>query len=184
MAIILKKLPSAFGRQNNIQMKAASAFGRQNNIQMKIFVSFLAFLLLSMAACREECHYKPRSYAGVEFFSIVDGTVVEAGVDLSELKGLGREDSLLYSNRPNIRSLSLPMNGMSEETGFIFVFEEHIDTVWFRYEVVPFFLSQECGFILNFELTEALHTTAGIDSVVIVTRKITSFDDKNIRIYH
>ncbi len=157
---------------------------KQNTIQIKIFVSFLAILFLGMAACREECHYKPRSHAGVEFFSIIDGTAAEAGVNLLELKGVGREDSLLYENRTNIRALSLPMNGMAEETGFIFVFEEHTDTVWFRYEVIPFFLSQECGFMLNFELADVSYTTAGIDSVVIVTRKITSFDDTNIRIYH
>ncbi len=144
----------------------------------------MALLLLTLGGCREECHYKPRSYAGVEFFTVIDGAVVEAGIDIVELKGIGREDSLLYSNRPNIRSLTLPMDGNSDESGFIFVFEENTDTIWFSYEVVPFFLSQECGFILNFDLAGTRYTTGAIDSVVIVTRKITSFDDTNIRVYH
>ncbi|TVR70891.1 MAG: hypothetical protein EA408_10475 [Marinilabiliales bacterium] len=147
-------------------------------------IGIILLLTVLLNACREECIYKPKSLAGVDFYTVIDGTVVEAGVNLSGLKGVGREDSLLYSNRANIRSVTLPMNGMAEETGFIFVFDEGADTIMFSYEVVPWFLSPECGFILNFELTGALFTTNRIDSVVIVTPKITSFDDTNIRIYH
>ncbi len=147
-----------------------------------LYVVIMLTVLLN--ACREECVYKPKSLAGVGFYTVVNGTVVEAGVNLAGLMGVGREDSLLYSNRTNIRSVSLPMNGMAEETGFILVFDEGADTVRFSYEVFPWFLSPECGFILNFELTGALYTTNRIDSVVIVVPKITSFDDTNIRIYH
>jgi hypothetical protein len=137
-----------------------------------------------LQSCEEECTYKPRSFAGVDFHSVVDGIDNQWPVDSLSVSGLGREDSLLYSNRRNIRSISLPMNGSAEESGFIFVFNNETDTIWFSYKVIPWFLSMECGFVLNFELIEARHTVSIIDSVVIVTREITSFDETNIRIYH
>ena len=135
-------------------------------------------------SCEEECTYKPRSFAGVDFHSVVDGIDRQWPVDSLSVSGLGREDSLLYSNRNNIRSVSLPMNGSAEESGFIFIFNNETDTIWFSYKVIPWFLSRECGFVLNFELLLARHTASIIDSVVIVTREITSFDETNIRIYH
>lgn len=137
-----------------------------------------------LQSCEEECTHKPRSFAGVNFHSVVDGIDSQWPVDSLSVRGLGREDSLLYSNRNNIRSIILPMNGSAEESGFIFVFNNETDTIWFSYKVIPWFLSQECGFVLNFELIDARHTPSIIDSVVIVTREITSFDETNIRVYH
>ncbi len=135
-------------------------------------------------SCSEECQIKPRSFAAIDFYSVVDGDDIKVPVDNFSLYGLGREDSLLYSGRDNINTISLPMNGSADESGFSFIFGEKIDTVWFTYEVIPRFLSQECGFVLNFELIETRHTSNKIDSVVIVIKEITSFDDTNIRIYH
>ncbi len=154
-------------------------------IKNRVISAFLALILSGVfISCREECHYKPQSLAGAVFHSLVEGSVVEAPVDNFSLSGIGREDSLLYDARSNIRNINLPMNGSAEESGFIFVFDEVTDTVWFSYEVVPWFLSRECGFILNFELLETWHTGNRIDSVVIVTREITTFDETNIRIYN
>lgn len=150
---------------------------------VKIIMAGLAAGIL-LLSCREECVYKPVSLAGVEFRSVLDGRDAEAAVDSLTVRGLGREDSLLYDNRNNIRSLTLPINAMAEESGFIFEFDGETDTLWFTYRVNPWFLSQECGFVLNFELVDTRHTANIIDSVAIVTRVITSFDDTNIRIYH
>lgn len=149
----------------------------------KIFLAALTAGVL-LLSCREECVFKPESLAGVEFHSVLDGSDTEAAVDSLTVRGLGREDSLLYSNRNNIRSITLPMDATAEETGFIFEFDGETDTLWFTYRVNPWFLSQECGFVLNFELIDARHTENIIDSVVIVIREITNFDDTNIRIYH
>lgn len=150
--------------------------------------TILAFTAISLIfgtmSCSEECIYKPRSLAGVDFHSVVEGSDVQSPVNIQSLSGIGREDSLLVSMSSNRRSVELPMNGSDDESGFIFVFEEETDTVWFTYSVLPWFLSRECGFVLNFELLETRHTSNLIDSVVIVTREITSFDDTNIRIYH
>ncbi len=152
----------------------------------KIFRIILTGIMIPvmLQACEEECTHKPRSLAGVDFHSFVNGIDEQRPVDSLSVSGLGREDSLLYSNSRNILSISLPMNGSAEEAGFIFVFNNETDTIWLSYKVIPWFLSQECGFVLNFELLEARHTTSIVDSVVIVTREITSFDETNIRIYH
>ncbi len=154
-------------------------------ITNKIILIVLALMTSGVfLSCREECHYKPRSLAAAHFHSVDDGIDNQSPVDSFSLSGLGNEDSLLYYNRNNLRSINLPMNGSANETGFIFNFGEEIDTVWFSYKVIPWFISLECGFVLNFELFDTRYTTNRIDSVVILINEVTSFDDANIRIYH
>ncbi len=141
----------------------------------------IAGLLLS---CRKECFYKPTALALIDFHSVVNGQDQQSPISQLSVYGLGREDSLLYLTALNIRRISLPVNGSAEETGFVLLFEEARDTIWISYKVVPYFLSEECGFMLNFDLHATRHTSHIIDSVVIVTKEITSFDDTNIRLYH
>jgi hypothetical protein len=148
-------------------------------------VIVVVFTIASLAiSCREPCPFKPRSLTGIDFYTVINGTDQHSAVDSLSVRGLGREDSLLYAAVNNIRSITLPMNGSAVESGFIVDFDRGTDTVWFSYEVKPWFLSPECGFILNFELLETRHSVNVIDSVVIVTREITTFDDTNIRIYN
>ena len=166
-----------FDRLNCFIFKAVN-----NRIIIVILLAVIVFPVFH--SCREECPYKPRSLAGVDFHSVVDGTDQQSAVDSLSVRGLGREDSLFYRDRNNIRSMVLPVNGSAEESAFIIDVDKGTDTVWFSYRVIPRFLSPECGFVLNFELLNTGHTANIFDSVVIVTKDITSFDDTNIRIYH
>jgi hypothetical protein len=147
----------------------------------------LLILLLAIPglfqSCDEECMSRPESLAGINFHTIIDGIDRNEVVDGLTVYGLERQDSLLYSSR-NLRSVNLPLNGLLRESAFVMVFGETADTVWLSYDVVPWFLSEECGFILNFELLGARHTINMIDSVVIIINEISTFDDTNIRIYH
>jgi hypothetical protein len=152
---------------------------------LKVFIAILtvAAIIILFQSCRGECGFKPVSLAGVNFHSVVNGIDSHVAVDSLTVHGVGREDSLLYAGR-GIRTINLPLNGSANETGFVVIFQFTADTVWLTHEVIPWFMSQECGFILNFELTGARHSSALIDSVVIVTKEITSFDETNIRIYY
>ena len=152
-----------------------------NGLLMAGFAGMVAILAFS---CREECRYKPKSLAMIDFHSVNNGTDNKSPVSNFTAYGIGREDSLLYNGVSSISSIRIPMNGNSAETGFVFLADGQVDTVWFTYRVIPWFLSQECGFVLNFDLTGARHTSNLIDSVVIVTSEVTSFDDTNVRIYH
>lgn len=144
----------------------------------------LFIIVLFSVSCREECGFVPRVQTVVNFHSLVNGTDFHFAVDSLSVRGIGREDSLLYAGVNNIRTISLPMNAGASESGFIIDFNRGTDTVWFAYNVVPLFLSPECGFIFNFDLLETRHTMNVIDSVVIVTREITIFDETNVRIYN
>jgi hypothetical protein len=148
-----------------------------------VIVVVFSMTLLAVS-CREPCPFKPRSMTGIDFHTVINGTDQHSPVDSLTVRGLGREDSLLYAAVNNIRTISLPMNGSAVESGFIIDFDRGTDTVWFSYKVKPWFLSPECGFILNFELLETRHSVNVIDSVVIVTSEITTFDETNIRIYN
>jgi hypothetical protein len=139
-----------------------------------ISLVFLAMIVLA-GGCREECLYVPRSLVRLNFQSPADSLSV---------RGLGREDSLLYAGINNVTSINLPVDGTAGQTGFIVDFDRGTDTIWFSYETIPWFHSPECGFILNFNLLGTWHTMNVIDSIVIVTSEITTFDDTNLRIYN
>ena len=149
-----------------------------------LMAGFAGMVAVTASSCREECRYKPRSLAMIDFHTVTNGTDNKSPVTSFSAYGLGREDSLLYSGVNSISSIRLPMNGSSTEAGFVFLSDGQVDTVWLKYRVIPWFLSQECGFVLNFDLTEARHTSGFIDSVVIVISEVTTFDDTNVRIYH
>jgi hypothetical protein len=148
------------------------------------FIAIFFIICLLTVSCREECGFVPGVQAVVEFYSVINGTGLHSPVDSLSVRGLGREDSLLYAGVNNIRTMLLPMNGDAAESGFIIDFDRGTDTLWFSYDMAPLFLSPECGFIINFDLLDIKHTMNVIDSVVIVTREITSFDETNIRIYN
>jgi nicotinamide mononucleotide transporter len=135
----------------------------------------LILISLNVVSCREECGFVPEVKAGVNFNTAVDSLSV---------RGLGREDSLLYAAVNNTRTIFLPLNAGATETGFIIDINRGTDTVWFRYNAVPLFLSTECGFIFDFNLTETRHTTSFIDSVVIRIPEITRFEELNLVIYN
>jgi hypothetical protein len=155
-------------------------------IKQRIIVLLAAAIALVIIAgsCQEECPYKPRSLAMINFHSIVNGTVQHRPVDSLSVRGLGMEDNRLYSAVNNIRTITLPMNGNATESVFIFDFDRGTDTIWFSHKVIPLFISPECGFILNFNLLGTRHTMNVIDSVVIAISQITTFDDTNIIIYN
>ena len=148
------------------------------------FMVILFIICLLTASCREECGYVPGVEAVVAFHSVINGTDSHIPVDSLSVRGLGREDSLLYAGVNNIRTMFLPLNGEAAESGFIIEFDRGTDSVWFSHDAIPLFLSPECGFIFNFDLLDTRHTMNVIDSVVIVAREITTFDETNIRIYN
>ena len=137
-----------------------------------------------MQSCEGECGELPESLTRINFHSIIDSVDRPTPVDSLSVYGLGREDSLLYSERNNIGFIDLPLNGNATESGFVMVFNSIADTLWIQYDVIPVFDSPECGFMLNFEITDLRHTSNMINSVVILINQVTSFEDTNIRIYH
>jgi hypothetical protein len=157
---------------------------RECNFRAGWFVLLAVLVTLLFTSCAEECLYKPRSLVFAEFRSLVNGSDQVAALDSFTLRGLGREDSLLYSAGNNIRAIRFPLNGSEGETAFIIDSRKGTDTIWIISVSIPEFHSVECGFILNFELLETIHTVNFIDSIKIVIKEITSFDDTNIRIYH
>jgi hypothetical protein len=150
-----------------------------------IITGFLAITFSGiLQSCEGECGQLPESLSRINFHSIIDSVDRPAPVDNLSVYGLGREDSLLYSLRNNIGFINLPLNGNAGESAFVLLFDNIADTLWIEYDVIPVFESPECGFMLNFEISDARHTFNMIDSVVILINQVTSFEDNNIRIYH
>jgi nicotinamide mononucleotide transporter len=155
-------------------MKPTVGAGRGRRMPDGIPMAILILISLNAGSCREECGFVPAVRAGANFNTAVDSLSV---------RGLGREDSLLYNAVNNITTIFFPMNPQTRESGFKIDINRGTDTVWLRYDPVPVFLSPECGFIYNFDLAETRHTTNFIDSVVIALPQITRFEELNLRIF-
>lgn len=57
------------------------------------------------------------------------------------------------------------------------------DTLSLAYRAIPYFHSEECGAMYNFEITSLDHTTHGIDSVTLTTPLITNAVQVSIKIF-
>lgn len=94
-------------------------------------------------------------------------------------------DSVLSTGSSAISELYLPFNLEEDKTTYVFEYPEEggSDTITFKYTRQPFFVSSECGAVVNFNIENITHTTQKIDSVTCPDGHITSVAVENIHIY-
>lgn len=113
-------------------------------------------------------------------------------IALSELEvyGVGATgDSLLTKANATNSQVYLPFRSSSNNVAFCFHYAEYgnntlyNDTIWFDYESMPYFASEECGAMYRYKITSTRHTDLLIDSVIVVDPEITNIDVERIKIY-
>lgn len=105
--------------------------------------------------------------------------------------GIGAPGDSLLADNAAVNEIYLPLRANAASTSYSFARWASInneqtlvrDTVTFDYEAVPFFHSAECGAMYNFNIRQVHHTTAGIDSIVLITNTITNLAAPSMRIY-
>lgn len=107
-----------------------------------------------------------------------------------EVYGIGATgDSLLTTNGVETKQTYLPFRSTQKNTAFCFHYTEfgetnaYNDTIWFDYESIPYFASEECGAMFRYKITSVRHTDILIDSVTIIDPEITNVDVERIKIY-
>lgn len=103
-------------------------------------------------------------------------------------------DSIIDNDDTNVSSLSLPLRTNVEETTLVFSYvlrsedtspqNYDKDTIVFRHENTPYFLTLDCNFVVKQRLTDLQYTTHVLDSIVIVNPTASNDGTENIKIYY
>ena len=158
----------------------------------KFLIHIIAIISISIGAlcscATDGCSENQSSIPLAGFYSFETGE----SIALSELEvyGLGATgDSLLTQASETNKQVYLPFRSSSNNVAFCFHYAEYgdntlyTDTIWFDYESMPYFASEECGAMYRYKITSTRHTDLLIDSVVVVEPEITNIDVERIKIY-
>lgn len=114
---------------------------------------------------------------------------IPVSIDSITIYGVGN-DSIIYNNTLNASQIELPLNSLTDSSGFVFRFPQPADlpqrlqdTLWLYYQTEPFLISLECGFITFYELTDIQYTNTFIDTIEIDNISIINTLDEHIKIF-
>ena len=103
-------------------------------------------------------------------------------------------DSIIINDKTSASSLSLPLRTNVEETTLVFSYTYHAgdtlpqhydkDTIVFRHNNTPYFLTLDCNFVVKQVITGVSYTTNVLDSIVIVNPTAALDGTENIKIYY
>jgi hypothetical protein len=153
--------------------------------QAKHILPLIAFLLLlASLSCKRNCDFVPVSSAGVRFYTI-SGTRQEVtkNFDSIYVYPLNLEDSILYDWARNVNSIRLPLSPFEDFSSFVFKLNDVTDTLQIYYKRQLYFVSEECGFSVNFYLDSILFTPNQIDSAIIIQPIVQAINEEHIRLY-
>ncbi len=121
------------------------------------------------------------------FFSMETGA--EIAIDSISIGGIGApDDSLLVNTGMKIHQVYLPFSSEAEGVTFAFLYDwknaPQPDMITFRYKTIPFFVSEECGAMYRYRITEYSYTTHLLDSVAVIDSLITNVEKVNIQLFY
>ena len=144
------------------------------------------FLLATGCDGGYDCSIENTSYNRFGFYNAANGTDEKYEfpdvIDVSMM--INGRDSIVVNHITNASELQLPMSFVHECDTVIFSYENSVtDTLFVKHENIPYFVSMECGTAMYHRIQEITHTTAFIDSVVIVNDYINYDYNENVRLY-
>jgi len=152
----------------------------------KIFFSaaICAIVLHFLSCAKEECNRNIINDAGMGFYTFQDSIETMAGIKTLSLFGSARSDSLLYDSVQNATSVRLPLDPNKGFSRFIFRIANQQDTVKINYFRHLNFISQACGFSMDFHMQDISTTNHLFDSVVMTEPHVTlNSNEEHIKIY-
>lgn len=156
----------------------------------KILTLYVAVLLsaVAMQSCSSSgCTENKSSIPLAGFYDSATKRALQiSGVNIS---GVGAE-SLLLGSSEQASQVYMPLRSSQPSTAFYLNYATDTvtgvqlnDTIVFDYKSIPYFVSEECGAMYYYEITDMRHTGVMIDSVRILDRLITNTDVERIKIY-
>lgn len=163
----------------------------KRNRDIRILSVAMVLSLIALVACNSnECFENKNSLPYAGFYSS-ESVPQKISIDSISVYGLEAPDkSMVLDSVTGVSSVYLPFNIDVPYTSFVFDYLQKSieddrlnDTITFRYDILPFFVSSECGVIYKYKINEIITTKHLIDSVTCPLTTIDNVDSENLRIY-
>jgi hypothetical protein len=151
-------------------------------LRLSFVISACIFILL-YSSCKRECDYVPVSVLSVRFYTIANNNEVTTSIDSLLAYPVGIEDSILYDWSKNVNAIRLPLAPHWDHSSFVLRLNEFTDTVQLFYQRQLYFVSEECGFSMNFKIDSIFSTYNKIDSVSIIQPSVQVINEEHLRIF-
>lgn len=156
---------------------------------LKYILPALSIIIIAVSCNNKECFDNQSTLPLAGLYSMQTGSAIT--VDSLTVYGIGTPgDSILLDNSSNVSSLYMPMPLSGNAASFVIHFNNKelnyvqlYDTLTIKYDSYPQFVSNECGAIYKYDITDFSYTTHLIDSVAIPTMEFNNIDQEVIKIY-
>jgi hypothetical protein len=143
----------------------------------------LIYILVNLFACSPgSCLDETESMVKATFYS--KETLKPVAPDSVTLYGVNMDTLLLYDKSEKLESAEFPLYAAANDCKFVIRINGINDTIEFTYDSSTHLLSKECGYTFFFDLDTAIHSINIIDSISIVKKSITTFNEENMRIFY
>lgn len=164
---------------------------RLKTLLFKAFAPAVVVALVVAASCtNDECYENKNSLPLAGFYSS-DSVPAKISIDSVSVFGIGAPgDSVLHDSVRNLQETYLPFRIDHGSTSYVIRYLQgalgrfHIaDTITFKYDIVPYFVSAACGAVYEYKMTDIQTTHYVIDSVTCPSGMIDNVNAENLRIY-
>lgn len=111
-------------------------------------------------------------------------------IDSLSIYGVGVPGDSMLANCETVSQVYLPLDMEHDSTCFVIHYNHaelsdtaYNDTITINYVAVPYFVSEECGAMYYYDITEYSCTTHLLDSMQITTDRFTNVDTETVKIY-
>lgn len=148
----------------------------------------MATLLASIIqACSEEpdCSMTARGWLQCNFYTLSeDGRAVNDTLDSLTITAFGT-DSVILNNQKEVRNLMLPLRYTVDSTVLVFRYSRvTTDTLILYHTNTPYFLSMDCGYQMQQEVTGARYSRHRLDSIYISYNEAGIDGRENIKMFY
>ncbi len=148
-----------------------------------LFLLFAAFEAVMISCAPEACLEGTESLIKASLYD--NATKRMRSPDSLTLYGLDHENVKLYDKSKGVQPMLFPLDLSSDKCTFVIRIDSISDTITFRYTSNPRLVSKECGYTINFNLTDTpFYTRNAIDRIYTAKRKITTYNEENLRIFY
>jgi hypothetical protein len=143
---------------------------------IKYIISFLIITIVTISCGDDICILETESFMSLEI-NVTDTTLVKKKyLDNLSIYSPEWSDSIHYSEEGSSSTLNFQLSPHNSNTTIVITSDVSAlkDTIHFYHQNELFFLSPECGFIINYKIDSILVTTNLIDSVYLTEDEITN----------
>lgn len=150
----------------------------------KVFsLVILCFVLKFTISCvPESCQENTQSLLNASFYN--KGTLKTNPPDSLTVFGLAHGNTKIYNKVLKAQTIQLPLDPSTDTCGFVIKLNTVTDTLFFIYSSYPHIISKECGFTFYHLLDSCIITGTTVETIKIMNRNITTFNNENIRIFY